>query len=48
MIDCIYNLRATHLNFQACHRPKVIKFTEKMRNEDSVPTNDKQTPPPQF
>ena len=44
MADCIYNLRVTHLNFQACHRPKVVKFTEKMRNEDSLPTNDRQTP----
>ena len=48
MADCIYNLRVTHLNFQACHQPKVVKFTEKMRNEGSVPTNNKQFPPLNF
>ena len=38
MADCIYNSRVTKLDFQIYNRPKkcystVVKFTEKMRNE---------------
>ena len=38
MVDCIYNLRVTQLDYQMYHRPKksystVVKFTENLRIE---------------
>ena len=48
MADCIYNLRATHRDFEACHQPKWIKKSLKSgqiyrKDAQWAETNEKST-----